>query len=456
MRPSFVLAFVAGYSQRVLGLDNGVALTPPMGWCSWERFLCTTNCSKFPGQCINESLILEQADALVSGGYLAAGYNYVNIDDCWQSGSRDARGRLQPDPIRFPHGMKWLADQIHQRGLKFGMYTDYGSYTCGGYPGSPWETQQIDAEAFAEWGIDSLKVDGCHSNVSTMNDAYPRFGRFLNKTNRQIVYSCSWPDYLETAKIPVNFTYIAENCNMWRMYRDIYAQWWIIADIIQWMGAHQAIIQPVAKPGAWNDADQLVIGDHHTWEQKRPPKVGLSVDEAVTTMAMWSIWASPLLMSNDLRNVSEADRRILLNREVIAVSQDRLGIQGTRIVDHNSTTGTHTLCTSAALCSTEIKDVVAPLVEGWEIWARPLFGGDVAVVLYNKGEQVVDIALDFKDVGAFNKSSCQRLVAHDLFSGATSVYDDSLVARSVPPHGSRMFRLATAARDASIEDPVVL
>jgi len=432
------------FSRGTRGLDNGVALTPPMGWCTWERYLCTVDCSKFPNDCISEDLILAQADELVSGGYLEAGYNYINIDDCWQNSSRDTDGRLQPDRIRFPHGMKWLADQIHSRGLKFGMYTDYGSYTCGGFPGSPWEAQQVDAETFAEWGIDSLKVDGCNSNVSTMNDAYPRFGHFLNNTNRKIVYSCSWPDYLESAHEPVNWTSIAENCNMWRMYRDIYAQWWIIADIIQWMGANQAILQPIARPGAWNDADQLMIGDHHN----QRGIFGLSVEEEITTMAMWSIWASPLLMSNDLRNITKADREILLNREVIAVSQDRLGIQGTRIVDQNATIGTLTHCTTAQSCSKTKLDSAAAMIEEWEIWARPLYGGDVAVVMYNKGEQPLDILLDFQVLCDFNKSRFMELNAHDLFSGEKSVHDGSLLAKAVPPHGSRMFRLAPAVQGA--------
>ena len=223
--------------------------------------MCNTDCKNNPDSCISEQLYMAMADELVSGGYRDAGYVYVNIDDCWQNRSRDADGKLQADSERFPHGIAWLSDYMHTRGLKLGIYTDYGSATCEGYPGTDLAHQEVDAKTFAEWKVDSVKVDGCNSNSSTMNDAYPRFGDFLNATGRPMLYSCSWPDYLNDH---VNFSYVGEKCNLWRMYRDIYSQWPIIEQIIEFYGDQAELIQPVAGPGRWNDADQLTVGDHHT------------------------------------------------------------------------------------------------------------------------------------------------------------------------------------------------
>jgi alpha-N-acetylgalactosaminidase len=244
--------------------------------------MCNTDCKNHPDSCISEGLYMAMADELVSGGYKDAGYTYVNIDgmmpaalilvrllhacradtdtsvgdltchdgwspDCWQNRSRDADGALQADSERFPHGIKWLADEMHKRGLHLGIYTDYGSATCEGYPGTDLAHQEIDAQTFAAWGIDSVKVDGCNSNSSTMNMAYPRFGDLLNKTGRAMLYSCSWPDYLNDH---VNFSYVGEKCNLWRMYRDIYSQWPIIEEIVEFYGdpKNAEMLQPIAGP----------------------------------------------------------------------------------------------------------------------------------------------------------------------------------------------------------------
>jgi len=414
---------------KASALDNGLALTPPMGWCSWERFRCSTDCVKHPTECISEALIIAQAQQLIAGGYRDAGYIYINIDDCWQSHIRDGNGRLQPDAARFPHGMKWLADYLHGQGLKLGMYTDYGSMSCQGYPGTPWERQQIDASTFAEWGVDFIKVDGCNSDVTTMNDAYPRFGKFLNMTGRRMVYSCSWVDYLQGH---VNHSFVAETCNLWRMQRDISAQWSVIRKIIHAMGSGQATFQPMARPGAWNDPDQLVIGDHR-------PGLGITVVEAQTMMAMWAIWAAPLLMSNDLRVIPAADTAILLNKAVIAVNQDKLGIQGTKFVDRNASSVTK--CSTASVCST--RSVWKPQLGSSEIWARPLYGGDIAIVMYNKGEQPVDIRLHLTDLSGFDVNGLD-VNAQDLFSGTRFVAHSRVLAKAVPPHGCRMFRLSAA------------
>lgn len=434
MHPLPFLLFVVDVLY-VHGLDNGLAVTPPMGWCTWARFGCGNDCHKDPKNCIREELIIEQAHRLIDEGYRDAGYVYVNIDDCWQSLDRDKAGRLQPDPTRFPHGIKWLADYMHERGLKLGIYTDYGDCTCAGYPSTPWDKQEIDAKTFAEWGIDSLKVDGCYGDPKTMNDAYPRFGKFLNETGRPILYSCSWPFYRRTADPPLDVDYkaVAKSCNMWRVVHDIYAIWGVVRDIIWKMGLMQSSLQAVAGPGAWNDPDQLVIG------------AGLTAIEAQTTMAMWAIFSAPLLMSNDLRNMTDAHRKILINRDVIAVNQDKLGIQGTKIVEYKAD-GSITRCKTARDCSTSALRAGSEPQAVSEAWARPLEGGDIAVVLYNPADhdKAVDIVLDLADVFAFwaIQSDSPTATMRDLFSGEQSTATDRIHAKSVPGHGCRMLRLS--------------
>jgi hypothetical protein len=201
------------------GLDNGVALTPPMGWLSWERFGCNLDCFNWPDECISERLYLQQADLLVTDGYLSAGYRYVNVDDCWSEKERDETGNLVADRKRFPSGLKNLSQQLHGKGLLFGLYGDIGSTTCAGYPGFDNHFSQ-DAQQLANWQVDSIKVDVCNSNNTIYNVTFPSFGQALNKTGRPILYNCQWP--LNDA-----FSHHGENpdilnpavkhvCNQWR------------------------------------------------------------------------------------------------------------------------------------------------------------------------------------------------------------------------------------------------
>ncbi|XP_069760954.1 alpha-N-acetylgalactosaminidase-like isoform X3 [Narcine bancroftii] len=176
-------------------LDNGLARTPPMGWIAWERFKCTTDCKLYPDNCISERLFRAMADKLVEDGWKDLGYQYVNIDDCWSAMVRDINGKLQPDPDRFPSGIKGLAEYVHFKGLKLGIYGDLGHSTCGGYLGTLLETVDLDARTFAEWEVDMLKLDGCNSNSTERSIGYPKMSYALNATGRPIVYSCSWPAY---------------------------------------------------------------------------------------------------------------------------------------------------------------------------------------------------------------------------------------------------------------------
>lgn len=175
------------------------------------------------------------ADMVVATGLNKVGYEYVIIDDCWLDHQRSPEGKLQPDPKRFPSGIKALADYVHGKGLKFGIYEDYGNFTCGGYPGILGHLK-TDAETFAEWEVDYIKVDGCYADTNTMDKGYPAFGRYLNATGRPIVYSCSWPDYqLAEGKMP-NYKLIAEHCNLWRNFDDIDDSWESVSSIIDYYG----------------------------------------------------------------------------------------------------------------------------------------------------------------------------------------------------------------------------
>lgn len=303
-------------------LENGQALTPPMGWLSWERFRCNTDCRAAPDDCISENLIKSMADRLAEDGFAKAGYNVVGIDDCWLAKERDERGRLQPDATRFPSGMKALANYIHDRGLQFGIYGDIGSKTCGGFPGMA-GSLQLDAETYAEWGVDYLKVDGCYADPKQYAEQYPLLGKFLNQTGRAITYSCSWPAYLpdptQTA-FQVPYDELKQYCNLWRNWNDIQDSWDSLASIlVHWAQASQMSkgFQQVVGPGAWNDPDMIIIGNK-----------GLKGGQNQVQFGMWAVFAAPLLMSNDLRRLRKADRMLLLDPTLIEINQDPLGIQG--------------------------------------------------------------------------------------------------------------------------------
>jgi alpha-galactosidase len=330
------------HADPILGTPNGLALTPPMGWNSWNRFGCN----------INEQLVRAAADAMVASGMRDAGYAYVVIDDCWQ-GTRDAAGAIRADAAKFPSGMRALGDYIHTKGLKFGIYSDAGSKTCGGFPGSRGHEFQ-DARTYAEWGVDYLKYDWCSTDTQDAQSSYLIMSQALQASGRPIVFSlCEWG-----------------NARPWLWARNIGNLWRTTGDIAdQWDGMHvngysmgllrivdmQAELSAFAGPGHWNDPDMLEVGNG-----------GMTDSEYRAHFSLWSIMAAPLIAGNDLANMSVATKAILLNREVIAVDQDPLGVAATRIW----------------------KDGDA------EIWSRPLQGGGRAVVLFNRGTtpRKIDVA----------------------------------------------------------------
>ncbi|XP_026496123.1 alpha-N-acetylgalactosaminidase [Vanessa tameamea] len=362
----FVVVCLLG---KISGLDNGLALTPPMGWLAWERFRCNTDCKNDPDNCISDRLFRTMTDILVNEGYAAAGYEYINVDDCWPERERDPRGRLVPDRERFPYGMKSLSDYVHSKGLKFGIYEDYGNFTCAGYPGVVGHLAG-DASTFASWGVDYVKLDGCYALPADMDHGYPEFGRQLNLTGRQMVYSCSWPVYQIYAGLQPNFTSIIEHCNLWRNFDDIQDSWASVESIIDYYGNHQDVIVPNAGPGHWNDPDMLIIGNF-----------GLSYEQSKTQFAIWAILAAPLLMSVDLRTIRPEYKAILQNRKIIEVDQDPLGIQGRRIYKHR----------------------------GIEIWSRPIlpihgqhYSYAVAFVNRRTDGTPSDVAVTLRELGLNN------------------------------------------------------
>lgn len=362
-----------------LTLDNGLALTPPMGWLSWERFECNTNCEEDPDNCIGERLLMTIADAMVTGGFREAGYRYIVIDDCWPADNRDERGKLQPNLKRFPHGMKALADYIHSRGLKFGLYEDVGRHTCAGAPGSEGHLQ-IDAQTFADWGIDMLKFDGCNAEQGYFAVGYPEMGHYLNQTGRPILYSCEWPLYDRAFQKKPNYKQVADVCNTWRVYGDIDDAWQSITSILGWYGDNHGNFTQVSGPGRWNDADMIVVGDY-----------GLSVDQERVQLAMWSIFASPLLLSVDVRNIRPESHKLLVNKRVLAVSQDPLGIQGHRVTQMH---------------------------EGkLQIWVRPVIPrGSMAIAVLNIHDSGYPLKVSFQlaDVGLTEKRGYSLI---EIFDG---------------------------------------
>jgi alpha-galactosidase len=314
-----------------------LALTPPMGWNSWNKFHCD----------INESLIRETADAMASNGMKAAGYQYVNIDDCWH-GARDSLGFIRPDPDRFPSGMKALADYVHSKGLKLGIYSDAGSKTCAKRPGSRGYENQ-DAETYARWGIDYLKYDWCNTDSLNAVGAYMTMHDALLRTGRPIVFSiCEWGSNKPWLWAPAVG-------NLWRTTEDIHACFDCLLEHdtdrgvwVQWgvmpIMERQALLRGYAGPGHWNDPDMLEVGN------------GMTVSEDRAHFTMWAMLAAPLISGNDLRHMSPETAAILTNRGAIAVDQDSLGVEGL----HYRTT------------------------DSVEVWFKPLSHDGWAMVLLNR------------------------------------------------------------------------
>jgi len=269
-----------------------------MGWNSWNKFACN----------VSDALIRETADAMVSSGMKALGYQYVNIDDCWQV-SRDPSGVIVADAERFPAGIRGLADYVHSKGLKLGVYTDAGRLTCQKRPGS-YDHELQDVNTYADWGVDYVKIDWCHAEGLDPEVQYSKFRDALAQAKRPMVFSiCNWG-----VKAP--WTWGPHTGNLWRTTGDISDHY----DRMSVIGFSQDGLEKFAGPGHWNDPDMLEVGNG-----------GMKHDEYLTHMSLWALLAAPLLAGNDLRTMNDETKKILTNSEVIAIDQDTLGIQGHRI-----------------------------------------------------------------------------------------------------------------------------
>jgi len=382
---SLYIASIPGLLSVVLllprpPLDNGVARTPPMGWNSWNHFGCD----------VSAQLIRETADAMAANGLRDAGYQYVVIDDCWQV-VRDSRGRLVADTVRFPGGMKPLADYVHTKGLKFGIYTDAGRRTCQGRPGT-YGSEDVDARTFAEWGVDYIKEDWCYAEGLDAPTQYAKFRDALAKAGRPIVLSiCEWGSAAPWDWGPTTG-------NLWRTTGDIEDSWSSMLALLDISGQHAS----AARPGAWNDPDMLEVGNG-----------GMTDDEYRAHFSLWAIMAAPLIAGNDVRTMSPATRDILTNREVIAVDQDSLGVQGTLVSER------------------------APELQ---VWMKPLKDGSRAVVLLNRSALQTVISASWWRLRISGPARVRDLWAHadlGIFTGRYSA--------TVPAHGVVMLRVAPAA-----------
>jgi hypothetical protein len=423
-----VLAFVAGVTVALA--RNNLSRTPPMGWMSWEIYRCRIDCAAEPDDCVSEKLYRAQADAMVSEGFLAAGSDGIHMDDCWEQKqpARDPSSkRLVGDPDRFPGGMKALGDYYHAKGLKYGLYTAESSITCGGYPASK-DNEGLDAQTFADWGVDYMKVDGC-GQAEYYEAGYEAMGAALQATGRPIEYSCSWPAYInggnETKQQETFIKMINFGCNGWRNYVDIQCNWHSLAGIIDHWGQYGQVLQAYAGPGHWHDMDMLLIGavsggqDGGVKGQRCVSPV-----EEQTQMAIWAISASPLIMGNDMRSVSEESKQILMNEHAIAVSQDPLGQMGIRLSENSPT----------------------------QIWARQLANGDVAVALYHRGDpsassaDPLDITVDLAmpGINLHGDVSVFDIWAKKELGSASGNY----TAKQVPFHGTAFLRISPVSAAA--------
>jgi alpha-galactosidase len=365
---------------------NGLAKTPPMGWNSWNKF----------AERVSDQIVRQIADAMASNGMKDAGYIFVNIDDTWEAG-RDSEGRIKTNS-KFPD-MKALADYVHRKGLKLGIYSSPGPQTCAGYEGS-FQHEQQDANTYAAWGIDYLKYDWCSGSsvydYHSMPAVYAKMGQALQASGRPIVYSLCQYGVLKGPQWGASV-----GGNLWRTTGDISDNWKSMSHIGFDL---QLDLAQYAGPGHWNDPDMLEIGNG-----------GMTDTEYQTHMSLWSLLAAPLLAGNDLRSVSPAILKLLANKEVIAIDQDPLGKQARRVAKDGDL----------------------------EVWARPLSGGAYAVGLFNRGASPSKATARWSDVGFSGTARVRDLWAHAARGEAAEEFSSD-----VPAHGVVLIKVEPANASA--------
>jgi len=367
---------------------------PPMGFNTWNTF----------SRDISDQLMRETVDKMAELGFRDYGYEYIVIDDCWSEKSRDENGRLVPDRNKFPNGIKPVADYVHSKGFKFGIYSCVGNLTCDAYPGSL-EHEFIDAQTFAEWGVDYLKFDYCFKpNTENGDLLYKRMALALANCGRDILFSaCNWG--ADDSKLWIKET----GSHMWRSGPDIKENWESIKGIYQ----RQFDLLPYCSPACFNDMDMLVIGMNGKGAQSLG---GCTKEEYRTHFSIWSMFASPLMIGCDARNVDDESFAIMTNKDVIAINQDEACWQPYKVEG----TG----------CSSSYAD----------IWVRHLANGDLAIGMFNIQDGGTRGFLSFPSIG-LNRSCNRGLQLKDLWTGEDlGVFEDFYLSDWIPAHGCKMFR----------------
>jgi alpha-galactosidase len=349
-----------------------------MGWNSWNRF----------GPFLSERLVLETADAMIASGMREVGYRYLVIDDAWHESVRNDDGDLTENRWAFPHGMRWLGEQIHARGLRFGLYTDAGTRTCQGYPASL-GNEMRDAKRFAEWGVDFMKVDWCHTAGLRGRTTYPKWTAAIRATGRPMVLSIS-----EWAR-DRPWEWAGAVGHMWRTTSDIADRWDSVAAIAD----AQVDLHPFAGPDHWNDPDMLEVGNG-----------GMSDDEYRSHLSLWAMLAAPLIAGNDVRDMSAAIRDILVAPEVVGIDQDALGRQGRRARGGDG-----------------------------EVWIRELADGARAVLLLNRAAVARRVEATWSELGLKWTRARVRDVWQRIDAGVRDGCDATL-----PPHACALYRIAAS------------
>ena len=375
-----------------------MAAKPPMGWMTWNYFADN----------INEQDLREMADAMVATGMVEAGYDHIFIDDGWQGG-RDNRNNMIPDPKKFPLGIKALADYVHARGIKLGIYSDAAPLTCAGYTGSL-NFEDQDAKTFAKWEVDYLKYDYCGApeDSATAKKRYKAMADGLRKSGRDIAFGiCEWGD-----RKPWLWAANAGG-QIWRTTADIRDKWKMkagetwghgIMDIVD----INADLHQYAGPGRWNDPDMLIVG---LYGKEGPTSAGggtgCSDVEYQSQMSLWAMMNAPLIATNDLRNMNEITKKILLNKEIIAINQDKAGLQAVRKINNAD----------------------------WNVFVKPLSDDDYAIAILNKTADTKNYQLNFSALDLPGKYEITDLWTGKIFKKTSSWKGN------IDSHETKVFRL---------------
>jgi alpha-galactosidase len=386
---------LVGHAQKF----ESLALTPPMGWNSWNTF--QTN--------INEKMVEDMADAMVASGMKGAGYQYLVLDDGWMAKERDSLGNLVPDPLKFPHGIKIVADYVHSKGLKFGLYNCAGTKTCAGYPGTRGYEYQ-DARNYAAWEVDYLKFDWCSSEGLNAKEAYTTMSKALRKAGRPIIFSlCEWGNNKP-------WEWGAPVGQLWRTTGDIFGcfdceknngTWtaWGVMRIVD----KQAGLAKYAGPGHWNDPDMLEVGN------------GMKESEDRAHFSLWCMLAAPLIAGNDLRKMSVQTTGILTGKEIIAIDQDPLGVEGFKY---------------------SVKDSL-------ETWVKPLQGGNWAICFFNRSASPKNLSFDWAKEAIRDSVTntspdpgASGFAIYDLWQKKTAGKTSTPFKAIIPPHDVIVLKLS--------------